>query len=70
MISYCLIINHTHQLKHLYQINIMTTLNYILMLVGFGLWFYAGYNAGKTKVRIKERKYEGRQAPPPPLNKK
>ena len=36
------------------------------MLVGFGLWFYAGYNAGKTKVRIKERKYEGRQAPPPP----
>lgn len=43
----------------------MTTLNFILMLVGFGLWFYAGYNAGKTKVRIKERKYEGRQAPPP-----
>jgi hypothetical protein len=35
------------------------------MLVGFGLWFYAGYNRGKSKVRIKERKYEGRQAPPP-----
>ena len=43
----------------------MTTLNFILMLVGFGLWFYAGYNTGKNKVRIKERKYEGRQAPPP-----
>ena len=43
----------------------MTTLNYILMLVGFGLWFYVGYNAGKNKVRIKERKYEGRQALPP-----
>ena len=35
------------------------------MLVGFGLWYYAGYTRGKTKVRIKERKYEGRQAPPP-----
>jgi hypothetical protein len=44
----------------------MTTLNYVLMLVGFGLWFYAGHNAGKSKVRIKERKYEERQAPPPP----
>jgi hypothetical protein len=43
----------------------MTTLNFILMLVGFGLWYYAGYTRGKTKVRIKERKYEGRQAPPP-----
>jgi hypothetical protein len=43
----------------------MTTLNYILVFVGFGLWFYAGYNRGKSKVRIKERKYEGRQDPPP-----
>jgi hypothetical protein len=43
----------------------MTTLNYVLMLVGFGFWFYAGNNYGKSKVRIKERKYEGRQAPPP-----
>ena len=34
----------------------MTTLNYVLMLVGFGLWYYAGYTRGKTKVRIKERK--------------
>ncbi len=42
----------------------MTTLNYILVFVGFGLWFYAGYNTGKSKVRIKERKYEGRQASP------
>ena len=51
--------------KILIKIKIMTTLNYVLMLVGFGLWFYAGYNRGKSKVRIKERKYEGRQAPPP-----
>lgn len=45
----------------------MTTLNYILMLVGFGLWFYAGYNTGKSKVRIKKRKYGGRQALPPKI---
>ena len=43
----------------------MTILNNVLMLVGFGLWFYAGYNRGKSKVSIKERKYESRQAPPP-----
>jgi len=43
----------------------MTTLNYVLMLVGFVLWFYVGHNTGKSKVRIKERKYEGRQGPPP-----
>lgn len=45
----------------------MTTLNYVLMLVGFGLWYYAGYTRGKTKVRIKERTSEGRQAPPPKI---
>ena len=49
------------------KIKIMTTLNYILVFVGFGLWFYAGYNSGKSKVRIKERKYEGRQASPPKI---
>lgn len=26
----------------------MTTLNFILMLIGFGLWFYAGYCIGKA----------------------
>jgi hypothetical protein len=45
----------------------MTTLNYVLMLVGFGLWYYAGYTRGKTKVRIKERKYEGRHDSPPKI---
>ncbi len=43
----------------------MTTLNYILMFIGFGCWFYAGYTYGGTKVRIKKRKYENRQATPP-----
>ena len=45
----------------------MTPLNYVLLLVGFVLWFSAGYNKGKSKVRIKERKYEGRQSPPPKI---
>jgi hypothetical protein len=27
----------------------MTTLNYILIHVGFALWFYAGYKIGKTR---------------------
>ena len=35
------------------------------MFMGFGCWFYAGYTYGGTKVRIKKRKYENRQAPPP-----
>ena len=26
----------------------METLNFILMLIGFGLWFYVGYCIGKA----------------------
>ncbi len=27
----------------------MTTFNYILMHIGFALWFYAGYKIGKKR---------------------
>lgn len=29
----------------------MTTLHYIIMYIGFALWFYTGYKIGKSKQK-------------------